>query len=408
MKILYLTDEFPPENFGGAGIVAYDFAKAVAKTGHKVFVITTTRNRSLEGESLFEGLKVFRLYSNYPIFLRHYISVYNPFLVFKIKKILKEIEPGVVHAHNIHSDISYHSLKLAKKTGCKVFLTAHDTMLVSYDKNYFPCGEKNFRITAWRNIKIAGKRYNPFRNFFIKKYLNYTDKIFAISQALKEFLAQNGVDSVVLHNGVNIEDWVKPAPEKIMDFRKKYGVEGKKIILFGGRFSGAKGGRQILQAFSWLVKNCPVEKAVLLAVGRKNQYAEKMAVLTKKLAIDDKILFTGWLGREEIKAAFFVSDVCVTPSVYFDPFNLFNIEAMAAGKPVVGTCFGGTPEIVVDGQTGYIANPLNHEEFGKKICDILSDKNKAEIFGKNGRKRAEEFFSLQKQTEKLISRYQIK
>lgn len=408
MKIIYLTDEFPPESFGGAGIVAYDFVKTVAKKGHEVFVVTTTRNRSLEEESVFEGLKVFRFYSRYPIFLRHYISVCNPFLIFKIKKILREVKPDVVHAHNIHSRISYHSLKLAKKTGCKVFLTAHDTMLVSYDKNYFPCGEKNFKITAWQNIKIAGKRYNPFRNFAIKKYLRYADKIFAISELLRVFLAQNGIDSVVLHNGVNVEDWINPAPEKIMDFRKKYGIEGKKIILFGGRFSGAKGGRQILRAFSWVVKNCPVENVVLLVVGRKDQYAEKMAALAKELAVNDKVLFTGWLDREEIKKAFFASDVCATPSIYFDPFNLFNIEAMAAGKPVVGTCFGGTSEIVVDGQTGYIANPLDYEEFGKKICDILSDKNKADIFGKNGRKRVEEFFSLEKQAEKLISWYQVK
>lgn len=406
MKILYLTDEFPPESFGGAGIVAYDFAKAVAKKGNEVFVITTTRNRSFEGESVLEGLKVFRFYSGYPAFLRHYISVCNPFLIFKIKKILREIKPDVVHAHNVHLRISYRSLKLAKKLGCKVFLTAHDTMLVSYDKNYFPCGEKNFRITAWQNIKIAGKRFNPFRNILIKKYLQYVDKIFAISHALNNFLAQNGIDSVVLHNGVNVEDWINPAFEKITDFRGKYGIEGKKIILFGGRFSGAKGGRQILRAFSLVVKNCPVDNTVLLVVGRKDQYAEKMAVLAKELGIDDKVVFTGWLDREEIKTAFFSSDVCVTPSVYFDPFNLFNIEAMVASKPVVGTCFGGTPEIVVDGQTGYIANPLNQEEFGKKICDILSDKNKAEIFGENGRKRAEELFSLEKQAEKLINWYE--
>lgn len=408
MKILYLTDEFPPENFGGAGIVAYDFANAVAKKGHEVFVITTTRKRFLERESVFEGLKVFRLYSGYPVFLRHYISIYNPFLIFKIKKIFKKIKPDIIHAHNIHSHISYAVLKLAKKQGCRVFLTAHDTMLVSYDKNYFPCGEKKFRITAWQNIKTAGKRYNPFRNLAIKKYLHYVDKIFAISQTLKNFLAQNGIDSVVLHNGVNVEDWINPAFEKITDFRGKYGIEGKKIILFGGRFSGAKGGKQILRAFSWLVKNCPAEDVVLLVVGRKDQYAEKMAALVKELEIDDKVLFTGWLNREEIKKAFFASDICVTPSVYFDPFNLFNIEAMAAGKPVVGTCFGGTPEIVVDGQTGYIANPVDHEEFGKKIRDILSDKNKAEIFGKNGRKRVEEFFSLNKQAEKIIGWYEKK
>lgn len=406
MRILYLTDEFPPESFGGAGIVAYDFAKAVAKKGHEVFVITTTRNRSLEGESVFEGLKVFRFYSGYPVFLRHYLSVYNPFLIFKIKKILKKIKPDVVHAHNVHFHISYHSLKLAKKFGAKVFLTAHDTMLVSYGKTYFPCGNNDFKVTAWQNIKIAGKRFNPFRNIAIKRYLRYVDKVFAISSALKEFLASNGIESELLHNGINVKEWERPNNEKINEFKNEFNITNKKVVLFGGRLSGAKGGEQIIKSFGLVLKE--ITDAILLVAGKKDEYARKMFNLAGKEGIGGKIVFTGWLDREKMKMAFFASDVCVTPSVYFDPFNLFNIEAMAAGKPVVGTCFGGTPEIVVDGQTGYIVNPLNCEEMGKKICELLSDTEKSAGFGRNGRKRAEEFFSLEKQAEKLIGWYEKK
>ena len=106
-----------------------------------------------------------------------------------------------------------------------------------------------------------------------------------------------------------------------------------------------------------------------------------------------------------MKTAFFASDVCVTPSIYFDPFNLFNIEAMAAGKPVVGTCFGGTPEIVANNETGYIVNPLDEKLMAGKILDLLNNREKADSFGSAGRKRAEENFSLSKQADKLISYY---
>ena len=408
MKILYFSDEFPPTVTGGAAIAAYDIANAVFKKGHKVFAITANQDRSRAGESYIGGIKIFTLFSKSPVFLRHYLSVWNPFLAGKIKKILKEIKPDIVHAHNIHTHISYGALKIAKKSGAKVFLTVHDTMLVSCDKVYFPCGEKNFRVTAWMNMKTAGKRYNPFRNMAIKYYLRYVDKVFAISASLKNLLAQNGIKSEVLHNGIDAGAWTKPLESDIQNFKKKFGITDKRVVFFGGRLSGAKGGLQIIKTFSHVIKLLPNKDAVLVIAGRETHGKHKMEEFIKNFGVSDYVVFTGWLGREEMKTAFFVSDVCVTPSIYFDPFNLFNIEAMAASKPVVGTCFGGTPEIVIDGQTGYIVNPLDNEDMGRKICELVSDAEKSAVFGKNGRKRVEEFFSLEKQAQKLIGWYEKK
>ena len=408
MRILYFSDEFPPTVTGGATVVAYDIANAVFKKGHKVFAITANQDRSRAGESYIGGIKIFTLFSKYPVFLRHYLSAWNPFLAGKIKKILEEIKPDIVHAHNIHTHISYGALKIAKKSGAKVFLTVHDTMLVSCDKVYFPCGEKNFRVTAWMNMKTAGKRYNPFRNMAIKYYLRYVDKVFAISASLKNLLAQNGIKSEVLHNGIDAGAWTKPLESDIQNFKKKFGITDKRVVFFGGRLSGAKGGLQIIKTFSHVIKLLPNKDAVLVIAGRETHGKHKMEEFIKNFGVSDYVVFTGWLGREEMKTAFFVSDVCVTPSIYFDPFNLFNIEAMAAGKPVVGTCFGGTPEIVIDGQTGYIVNPLDNEDMGRKICELVSDAEKSAVFGKNGRKRVEEFFSLEKQAQKLIGWYEKK
>ena len=408
MKILYFSDEFPPTVTGGAAIAAYDIANAVFKKGHKVFAITANQDRSRAGESYIGGIKIFTLFSKYPVFLRHYLSAWNPFLAGKIKKILEEIKPDIVHAHNIHTHISYGALKIAKKSGAKVFLTAHDTMLVSYGKAYFSCGEKNFRITAWLNMKTAGKRYNPFRNIAIKYYLRYVDKVFAISASLKNLLAQNGIKSEVLHNGIDAGAWTKPLESDIQNFKKKFGITDKRVVFFGGRLSGAKGGLQIIKAFSHVIKLLPNKDAVLVIAGKETSGKHKMEEFIKNFGVSDYVIFTRWLEREEMKTAFFASDVCVTPSIYFDPFNLFNIEAMAAGKPVVGTCFGGTPEIVIDGQTGYIVNPLDHEDMGRKICELVSDAEKSAVFGKNGRKRVDEFFSLEKQAQKLIGWYEKK
>ena len=65
MKILFLTDSFPPLNMGGAGSVAHDMAMELLKKGNQVFVLTTVQNRFKQGEYNDGGLNVFRIYSRY-------------------------------------------------------------------------------------------------------------------------------------------------------------------------------------------------------------------------------------------------------------------------------------------------------------------------------------------------------
>src|SRR3989344_5846722 len=101
MRIVFLSDDFPPQSFGGAGIVAYDFAIGMKRLGHEVSVITTCRKESEVGESEYHGLKVWKIASNYSARWRSYLGLYNPPVVRQVAKLLKEIKPDVVHAHNI-------------------------------------------------------------------------------------------------------------------------------------------------------------------------------------------------------------------------------------------------------------------------------------------------------------------
>ena len=292
--------------------MAYDFAAALLKKGHEIFVITTTEDISSEWVKEFDGIKVFTVYSKYPVFFRHYFSIWNPLVAGKVKKILNEIKPDIVHAHNIHTHISYHSLKLAKKNGAKVFLTAHDTMLVSYDKVSFKQNSNNYKISLSDNIKVAGKRYNPFRNIAIKYYLRYVDKVFAISAVLKKFLAQNGIESEVLYNGIDSNTWIKPPEDNIKEFKEEFGVADKRIVFFGGRLSGAKGGLQIIKAFASILKTAQKKDIVLFIAGKEPSNENKIKKAVEKHGIEKNVIFSGWLSREEMKQPFLFK--CWTPS----------------------------------------------------------------------------------------------
>lgn len=386
MKILMLQDDFPPEVCGGAEISTLGLACGLQKAGHEVFVITTCRNKSSEGEHVYQAVKIIKIYSDYHERWRAYLSLYNPQTVGRVKELIDKIKPDVVHAHNIHYYLSYACLKLAKEMGKPVFLTVRDVMPFSYGKlatkKYLT--KLDYRVSWWDNLKQAQKRYNPLRNIIIRYYFRkYVDKIFAISFALKDALNRNGIQNVeVIYNGIDVVEWVIN-PERVEEFKKKHNLQNKKIIFFGGRISALKGIEQINEAMVRIKEEVP--SVTLLIAGKGG---------------------VGWLHGEELKAAYGAADIVIVPSVCFDSFGRVNIEAMACKKPVVGTCFGGVPEVVQDGVTGYVVNPFNTELMAEKVIDLLKSQEKSEKFGEAGYERAKKYFNLSDRIAQMIGWYQ--
>jgi len=114
MKILFLSDDFPPESFGGAGLMAFILAGGLKERGHELSVITTVQDKSKEGVMEYEGVKLYRIYSSYHRIFVNYLSLYNPFILPKVEKIMSEIEPitiEVTKPTNIASRIFFLYLK---------------------------------------------------------------------------------------------------------------------------------------------------------------------------------------------------------------------------------------------------------------------------------------------------------
>lgn len=405
MKVLYLQDDFPPESFGGAGISVYMLARGMQEAGCEVVIITTCRTPAEAGVSVYEGLRVYKIVSDYPARWRAYRSLNNIPVVRQVEILLQEIRPDVVHINNVHYHLSYRCFQVAKKYASVVF-TARDVMSFSYSKlqtnRYLEHLDGN--VTWLDNLKQAKKGWNPLRNFFIRRYLKYADVRIAVSRSLKEALERNGIQNVdVIHTGVSLSlsDISEVA---LKDFQKKYSLQDKKVVFFGGRLSGGKGAKETLQA---MVSVCDkVPNAALLVVGAVDGYAQNMKTRVAELGITSNVIFTNWLDREELKLAMAASDVVLVPSLSLDALPRCVLEAMACCKPVVGTRYGGSPEAILDGVTGYVVDPRNSDLIATKIIDLLSDEDKAKRFGGAGRERIESQFELNSMVAQYLARYQ--
>lgn len=412
MKILILQDDYPPRARGGAAVVVAASARALVQAGAEVSVLTVVYEHAQAGESTEDGVTVIRAHiPAYHPRWRAYRALYNQAGVAAVREAIARINPDIVHAHNIHMHFSYASLRVAKKSGAKVFLTAHDVQAFNYGKLTSFINPRDttiphqfdYRVSAWQQFREQKWRYNPLRNLITRHILNSSvDRIMAVSNALKEALEQNGIRNIaVVHNGIDVGTWDE-SPADVYAWKVERGI-GDKAIIFSGRLSGLKGAVPMMEALKLIVQK--VADAQLLVVGARDAYAEKMLVHARELGVENRVVFTGWVSGRDLRLAYHAGAVFAVPSVCFDSFPTVNLEAFACGKPVVATCFGGSREIVEDGKSGYIVNPFNREMLATRLVELLADTRLSHSFGGVGKERLQKEFLLEGQVRKLLSLY---
>src|SRR3989344_3185634 len=177
MRILFILDEFLPENSAGAANVAFWLAKGLIKAGHNLLVLTATFNPENVGEIEVEGVKIRRILTRPFGRLRNFKNLKNRDILKKSKEIFTEYHPDIIHIHTLHHRFSYGIIGLAKQFSKAVFLTLHDAQTV-YNGKLFPkrkiCDlnpEYDCKVSWLDRLKRDGLAYNPFQKFFIKKSL---------------------------------------------------------------------------------------------------------------------------------------------------------------------------------------------------------------------------------------------
>lgn len=405
-----LSDRIPPENLGGAEKVAWSLARGLRDAGHEVHVIAGTREPSFE--AVRDGIPTYHLHVRYPARLNAYFALVNPQVIAPLRHLYARLQPDVVSAFNIHSDLTYASLWLAHRMNIPTTITLQDVMAFSYTKlTHFidpaVCSVSSpdqYRLPPLHNLRTMRLRYNPLRNLVIRRILHRAaDVRIAGSEALRQALTANGLhDFRVIHASVVPADFTA-SPAVVEALRERLGLTGRKVILFAGRLTHDKGSEQLLQALGEVIQSVP--NALLLTLTRATLEAQG---LTKPeyAHLRDHVRVGGWMQGEELAAAYQLADVVVVPSICLDVFPTINLEAMAAGKPVIATCFGGSPEAVMDGETGYIINPFDTALFASRLITLLSDDALAQQMGAAGRQRLLEHFTLGKQVNLMLQAYQ--
>ncbi|MFC4550711.1 glycosyltransferase family 4 protein, partial [Halorussus sp. GCM10023401] len=263
-----------------------------------------------------------------------------------------------------------------------------------------------YRVNPLQQLRREGLRYNPIRNRRNRQTINrYTELGVGVSDALRTALRANGLDcGETVRNGVDaaaVTDAGDPAA-----FWERYGLDGP-FALFGGRTSYNKGGAHLGRAFGSIADEVPDAKLVVTGDG---EYVDRMRELADAAGSDegsetasDRVVSTGWIPREELCAALRAATVVATPSVHLDPFPTLNLEAFAAGTPVVTSTFGGADELVTDGEDGHVVNPFDVPALADRLRELLADPGRAAALGERGRRKVRREFTVAEQVETYLA-----
>jgi teichuronic acid biosynthesis glycosyltransferase TuaC len=243
---------------------------------------------------------------------------------------------------------------------------------------------------------------NPLNLCFSKTAMRQTGQIVTVSRALKqaaENLAKPDRIIRVVYNGVDLEKFQEPAAGIAEQARLEVSC-GKPYILFIGRDVRRKGLKDLLTAFAQLVGELEHN---LVVVGPTPSEVEELAAERGEL-LAGRLIVPGCLAPAEVPAYMQGCEMLVLPS-YEEGLPNVVLEAMACGKPVIGTDVMGIPEAVIHGVTGWIVRPGDPPGLAESIQLLVNDPGRCREMGRRGRERIVQEFTWERHAQEMLSAY---
>jgi glycosyltransferase involved in cell wall biosynthesis len=202
----------------------------------------------------------------------------------------------------------------------------------------------------------------------------------------RQIKARYGKNVEVIHNGVDLSKFSSDQPR--MAARARYNLDPDDVVLVSvGRLVGWKGTRVVVETLPSLPEHV---KLVVAGTGPEEGNLKELA---RRLNLDGRVKLVGQVARNDLPSLLSLSDIFVQPSIGEEAFGISVVEAMACSLPVLASNNGGLPEIVVDGETGFLIEPGHVERWRSALARYVDNPGMRRDHGAAGRLRAEKFFS---------------
>jgi glycosyltransferase involved in cell wall biosynthesis len=222
----------------------------------------------------------------------------------------------------------------------------------------------------------------------------------AISDFVKRRFGQLGVSSSsirVVYNGIELDDWTNVEP---YNFRTRYNWPSEaNLIGCAGQLVKHKGVEDFVEAAGQVLGQDPEVRFLIMGrFDESNSFHQHLRKRAGEVG-GNRIVFTGYV--HEIARAYTALDIFVVPSRHKEALGNINLEAMAAGVPVIATERGGIPETIVDGKTGYLVAAECPSALADRVLRVAENKSLRHQLGKAARQHVKENFRLSKTVSEI-------
>jgi glycogen synthase len=400
-KVALLTNEYPPNVYGGAGVHVEYLSRALSK----LVDVEVRCFAAGSGDKTIErrdGPIVVREYFEWPEMRHNTDSRFGSAMGAYSRSLAMAkdtMDADVVHSHTWYTQMG--GLIASQLWGIPFLLTTHSLE----------------PLRPWK-VEQLGNAYH-LSSWMERTAIEQADRVITVSketdQDVRKFFSVGEDQTRVIHNGIDLREY---RPDRNTDAIRAHGIDpDRPYVLFVGRITRQKGIIHLVDA----IPHIDPDIQVVLLAGAPDT-PEIAAEMKKHIAVarkgrDNVFWIDEMLPRRETIQFYSHATVFACPSVY-EPFGIINLEAMACETAVVASQVGGIPEVVVPGQTGTLVDPhvkpgtfapehpdAFSRELAHAINELVSDPDKARTYGEAGRKRAEEYFSWDAIARKTLDLY---
>ncbi len=320
----------------------------------------------------------------------------------KMIEALDDFKPDIVHLNNFQRQLSSSIIKPIKERNIPIVFTAHDVQaicpaitMLDNDLNICELCTNGKYLNCVRKKCIKNSKMKSLlgavEGYYYRNKKIYKDKIDCIitpSEFYREKFIKDGINKnkiVTIHNSIDV------AKYNVKTFDEGY-------ALYFGRLSKEKGILNLMKAFSR-------QKKGKLYIAGEGPERENIARFIEENKLQSKIKLLGFLNEEQIKEQISKCKFVVIPSIWYENCPYSILETLAVGKPIIGSNMGGVPELVNDGENGYIYKFDDINELSEKMNILFTNDELVTNFSKKSKQLATSLYNKEEYYKKLITIY---
>jgi 1,2-diacylglycerol 3-alpha-glucosyltransferase len=375
MRILIAGQTYYPGNNGQA-IFTIHLAEGLVRTGHEVAVIVPAAGFEYRKE-VIRGVQIHRLHT-IPIKSLHPEAFLNPLPGLKVRSILKEFRPDVMHVQD-HYFINWDAVRIARQMGIPIMGTNH----------FLP--ENLLPYIAWlplpRDFKIR-----TLWQLMLWTY-NLVDVVTTPTETAARILSQQKINTPIFPVSCGVDtSWFIPQP----DFDReavlaRWGINpNAAVFLYVGRLDREKRIDLLLHGLAGLLKKLALEtpgQEVQLVIAGQGSASGELRSLVESLGLNKQVVFLGYVPSGELPDLYRAGDIFCMPSPE-ELQSIATLEAMASAKPVLAANARALPELVSMGVNGQLFEPGSVESITAGMGWFLANQEAWSAMGRASRSRA--------------------